>query len=180
MRGRTRLGSEMLHDAWPFLRLRRDRIQAPRTDVPHDFYIVEAGPWINIVPLTMSQDVVMVRQFRHGIERLTLEVPGGLVDPGEDPAIAAARELREETGYSGRLEQIGRIHPNPALQTNTLYTFVARDVVRVTEQDLESSEDIDVVLVPLEEIPARVRRGEIDHALVLVAFVHLMGLGASR
>ena len=171
----------MLHDAWPLLRLRRDRIRPPRAPAPHDFYIVEAGPWINIVPLTAEGDVVMVRQLRFGVGKVTLEVPGGLVDPGEDPARAAARELREETGYSApRIEEIGRIHPNPALQTNTLFTFLAREVVRVAEPDLEASEDIEVVRVPLAQIPARVRSGEIDHALVLVAFVHLMGLGPLR
>jgi 8-oxo-dGTP pyrophosphatase MutT (NUDIX family) len=120
----------------------------------------------------------MVRQRRHGVGEETLELPGGMVDP-EDPSPleAARRELLEETGYrAGAIEATGVIAPNPAMQTNRCWSFLARDVELVGERELDGGEDIDVVLVPYAEIPARVARGEIAHALVVVAFAYALGL----
>jgi 8-oxo-dGTP pyrophosphatase MutT (NUDIX family) len=112
----------------------------------------------------------MVRQFRHGARRVTLEIPGGIVDPGEVPEEAAARELREETGYrAGRLRPLGVVNPNPALFGNTVHTFLAEDVERVDEVCNVGLEETVVELVPEVEIPDRLRAGEVDHALVIAA-----------
>lgn len=152
----------------------------PRTGREHEFWILDTPDWCNIVPLTADGQVVMVRQRRHGIDAETLELPGGMIDPGDpSPAEAAQRELLEETGYRAeRVVQTGVIAPNPALQTNRCWSFLARDVVKVAEPKLDGGEDIDVVLVPYAEIPERVQRGEIDHALVVVAFAYALGLRA--
>jgi len=152
----------------------------PRSGHEHDFYIVRAPDWCNVVPLTSDGRVVMVRQRRHGIDAETLELPGGMIDPEDaSPLEAARRELLEETGYhAATLEPLGKIAPNPAMQSNWTHSFLARDVELTAKPALDGGEDIDVVLVPYREIPERVARGEITHALVVVAFAYALGLRA--
>jgi ADP-ribose pyrophosphatase len=152
----------------------------PRSGRDHDFFVVDAPDWCNIVPLTRDGSVVMVRQRRHGIDEETLELPGGMIDPHDaSPLEAARRELVEETGYRAALERTvptGVIAPNPAMQSNRCWSFLARDVEKVGEPSLDGGEDIDVVLVPYAEIPERIARGEIVHSLVVVAFAYALGL----
>src|SRR4051812_34321422 len=96
----------------------------PRTGTTKRFSLIDAVDWVNIIALTADEQVVLVRQYRVGIDALCLEIPGGMVDPGETPMEAAVRELREETGYSGgHWKQIGTIAPNPAIQNNWLHTL---------------------------------------------------------
>jgi ADP-ribose pyrophosphatase len=156
----------------------RHRLVHPRHGTEHDFFILDAPDWCNIVPLTRDGQVVMVRQRRHGIDEETLELPGGVIDPEDrSPLEGARRELLEETGYRATsVEPLGSIAPNPAMQTNRCWSFLARDVERVADLALDGGEDIDVVLVPYAEIPARIARGEIAHALVVVAFAYALGL----
>ena len=143
-----------------------------RTGRTHDVYVLKTPDWVNIIPLTTDGQVVMIRQFRHGVADVTLEVPGGLIDATDaDPLLAARREMVEETGYdSDHIEPLGVVHPNPALQGNRCHTYVARDVVRRGEPQHGQMEYTAPVLVPLAEIPQRIQTGAITHALVIVAF----------
>ena len=151
--------------------VRTDRAVSPRTGEAHDFFVLETPDWVNIIPVTPDHRVVLVRQYRHGTGRLTLEIPGGLVDDGDTPESAAVRELGEETGYtSPRVSLLGTVHPNPAIQDTVCHTYLALDAVRASEPSLDDTEDIEVVLRPIESIPGLIRRGEITHALVLAAF----------
>jgi 8-oxo-dGTP pyrophosphatase MutT (NUDIX family) len=138
------------------------------------FSLIECGDWVNVIALTEDHQVVLVRQYRLGTDEVCLEIPGGMVDPGEDAATAAARELEEETGYTAHAwRQIGKVAPNPAIQTNYLFTYLATGARRTSEQRLDGSEVLAVTTLPLAEVQAALRRGTIDHALVVAAFAHL-------
>lgn len=139
---------------------------------------IDSDDWVQIVPLLPGDRVVMVRQWRYATESFHLELPGGIVDrPDDDPErdrIAAESELAEETGYrAGRWEWLGEVEPNPAIVDNRLSLWLATDLEKIPEGDrppADEHEEIEVVEVPLAEIPDLVRRGEIRHALMLSSF----------
>jgi ADP-ribose pyrophosphatase len=146
----------------------------PRTGATKRFSLIEAVDWVNVIAIQPDKRVVLIRQFRVGANEVCLEIPGGMVDPGESPATAAARELAEETGYtSTNWRQLGKLSPNPAIMTNWLYTFLAEDAVQTGPQRLEGSEVIALETASLDECHALIRDGKIDHALVVAAFAHL-------
>lgn len=145
--------------------------RSTRTGLVGSYQILHMPAWANVVALTPEGQVVLIEQYRHGIDDVTLEIPGGVVEPGEDPAVAAVRELREETGYEGdTLERIGEVLPNPAIQNNACTTWLIEGARPVTEPTPDEGEHIVVVTVPLEEIPTLLRQGRIQHSLVVAAF----------
>lgn len=151
-------------------RVRAEQARSPRTQASNEFYALECGDWVNIVPLTAEREVVMIRQYRHGSREITLEIPGGAVDEA-DPAEAAKRELAEETGYeSAGITLLGAVNPNPAIFNNLCYTYFAQDVRATRSLSLDPMEDIEVELVPLARIPSLIASGTINHGLVVVAF----------
>jgi 8-oxo-dGTP pyrophosphatase MutT (NUDIX family) len=152
--------------------LRKVRRVSPRTGAELDFFVIHTMDWVNVVPFTEDGRMVLVRQFRHGPERATLEIPGGIIHGSdEDPADAAIRELREESGYAcGELIHLGQVNPNPALFTNTCYTYLALGCRLVGELIPDPGEDLEVELLAEAEVARRTASGEIDHALVLAAF----------
>jgi len=133
----------------------------------HDFYRVLSTDWVQIIPLTEADEVVMVRQYRHGSSSLVLEIPGGLMENGEDPGEAAIRECLEETGYQAtQAHSIGAINPNPAIHAHKLHSFFARNVKKVSDVQNTVTEFTEVELVPLAGLAERLRNGDIDHSLV--------------
>lgn len=160
---------ELLEDCRVF-RVTRAPARSPETGQQHTFYRIDADDWVNVVPVTAQNEIVMVRQYRHGVRALTLEIPGGIIDPGESPAQAAARELLEETGYRGDVPQaLGSVSPNPAVFGNRCYSFLIRGAEPVAAIQNSATEETVVELVPASALPGLVRGGEIDHALVVAA-----------
>jgi ADP-ribose pyrophosphatase len=163
--------SSRLDRSFRIFNLRMDRALSPRTGEEHDFIVLASSPWVNVIALTDREEVVLIHQYRHGIREVTLEIPGGLVDAGDDPRAAAKRELSEETGYRGdEWIDLGYVHPNPAIQDNRCHTFLALGVKPAGTQSLDDKEDIALVLKPLAEIPRLIREGAITHSLVVCAF----------
>ena len=125
----------------------------PEPSAPKRFSLIESVNWVNVIALTTDDRVVLVRQYRAGSNSVCLEIPGGMIDGDEEPIAAGARELSEETGYTGgTLELIGDMSPNPAIQTNRLYTVLARGVVLTHALDLDDGEHIEVETATLVEV----------------------------
>jgi len=162
--------------AAPVFRLVERRVEAPHTGDAHDFYVLETNDWVNVLAFTDADELVCVRQFRHGVGRVTLEIPGGVMDAGEDPLEAALRELREETGYGDgdAPEVIGAVDSNPAILSNQTHTVLVRGVRRISDTlTLDDTEDIEVTLVPWADVPRLVREGAFTHALAVAALALL-------
>lgn len=146
----------------------------PRTNRPHEMFVLDQPNWLNVVPLTPDHDVVMIEQWRHGTQSVQLETPGGLMEPGETAVDCARRELLEETGYQAEeIIPLGQVHPNPAIQNNLQHYALARNCRRLAAPTLDDAEDIVVRLVPLAQIPELIVTGVITHSLVIGALYWL-------
>jgi 8-oxo-dGTP pyrophosphatase MutT (NUDIX family) len=136
--------------------------------------------WVNVLPITADQEVVFVRQYRHGSDAISLEIPGGMVDPGEAPIVSAARECLEESGFrASHLTSLGVLNPNPAVFNNQLHTFVAENVVIEGDIQNTATEQTEVVLVPRAELASYLLDGRIDHALVAATLWRYLYLNQS-
>ena len=148
----------------------------PEWDKESNFVVLDSADWVNIIPITKDNKIVFVEQYRHGIDDITLEIPGGLIEKGEMPGTAGERECSEETGYSSSLkaELLGKVRPNPAFLNNTCYSYVWFDCEKKGDQHLDGNEDIRVVEYSFAEVKEMILDGRIDHSLVLNAFFSFM------
>ncbi|MBT3315393.1 MAG: NUDIX hydrolase [Anaerolineae bacterium] len=133
--------------------------------------MLEFGTWVTIVAITKNKEVVLVRQYRHGVQKILLELPGGGVHQEETPLEAAKRELLEETGYtSDTFVQTGIVSPNPCNHNNQAVSFLALNAEKISEQNLDDTEEIQVSLKPLEEAVQWIKSGELLQSLHVSAF----------
>jgi ADP-ribose diphosphatase len=154
--------------------MRSDVKISPRTGQEHDFFVIDAVNWVNVIAVTPDQKLVMIEQFRHGSNTVELEIPGGMMDPGEtDPVASAVRELREETGYEGENARVlGKIWSNPAILSNRTITVLIENCRLKHAVDWDHGEDLATRLVPETEIPKLVADEKIGHSLVVVALYY--------
>ena len=148
------------------------RRRAPDGEKEGEFFVIGSKDWVNVIALTEDNQVILIRQYRHGSDEMTLEIPGGILDEGELPEDAARRELREETGFDcAEATVIGRVRPNPALFDNWAYTVLARCSAPRGETELDEHEEIEVELVAAGDVDRLLSSGQITHALVVDAFM---------
>lgn len=137
-----------------------------------EFVVIDAPDWVNVLALTPDGRLVMVNQFRYGIDAFSWEIPGGVIDRGEDPVAAGVRELREETGYVGTTARLlGTVHPNPAILNNCCHLVLVEGAVQVETLEWDADEEIEVAAPPVDEAYEWARAGRITHSLVLNALL---------
>ena len=151
----------VLNHRW--CKVRQDEIELPDGKVIDDYFVTVRPDIALILPVTSQQEIILVRQYRHGVGEILLELPAGTFNPTEESAqTAALRELREETGYiADTVTQIATIYDNPVKDTNKIHLFIAKDVIKAGEQELDITEEIDVVLIPVEAVMEKISSGEI-------------------
>lgn len=141
------------------------------------FYILHAPAWLNIIALTPENEIILVEQYRHGIEQFTLELPGGMSEPEEALVRSAQRELLEETGFTAphqNWEALGRVSFNPAIANNYTHTFLVRGCRKTGVQQLDEHEEIAVHTIPVQKFGKLIRNHTIHHALVVAAYARLV------
>jgi 8-oxo-dGTP pyrophosphatase MutT (NUDIX family) len=166
--------SETLHATCRVFNVYKKRCKHDGRTCEDDFFVIKSADWVQVLALTPEREIILVRQYRFGTEALSLEVPAGLVEPGESVLDAAQRELLEETGYKGSMPRLlGSCHPNPAILNNQAHMVLIENCHLAQPPQWDPHEEIEVVKLSPEEALKRAREGEISHAITLSALFYL-------
>ncbi|HSJ08986.1 MAG TPA: NUDIX hydrolase [Longimicrobiales bacterium] len=175
-----RLESETVGD-YEVFDVIRHVMRSPRTGRTHAFHVVDVPLCAQVVALTEDGRVILVEQFRQGVQRMSLEFPAGVLEGGEDPVEGAVRELEEETGYRPRhAELLGDFDPDPAIQSNRIHVVLARGCTPDGERDQDDGEDVSVRLASVDEVRELIRRGRIRHAAAISAWYFYEAVASRR
>ena len=151
----------------PWLTVRHDKVRLPDGRINPEFYVLEYPDWVNIIAITENGEFVMERQYRHGLDKTCYEIAAGVVENGETPLEAARRELEEETGYGGGdWKELMLISGNPSTTNNLTHCFLAEGVKKVSAQHLDSTEDLSVCLLSLDQVRQLLVHDKIRQALM--------------
>jgi 8-oxo-dGTP pyrophosphatase MutT (NUDIX family) len=144
----------------------------PKWERLAEFTVLNSKNWVNVVPITANNEILLIEQYRQGIDQITIEIPGGLIEDDELPINAARRECVEETGYSSNLEliPIGSNYPNPAFLNNQCFSFAWFNVEKKYEQNFDLNEEVRVIPTPIDEVKEMIKDGRINHSIILTAF----------
>jgi ADP-ribose pyrophosphatase len=167
------LNRKTLHE-FSLMQIEAKEVRSPRTGNATDVLAIHFPAWVVVLAITAAKEVVMVRQYRHGTEKIHLELPGGLIDPDDPSPIAAARrELLEETGYGSQdLRIIGTCFPQPAILSNKCFIILATDAEYKQGQKLDEGEDIEVIKISIAELSSKINSNDIDNGMTLLAFFY--------
>jgi 8-oxo-dGTP pyrophosphatase MutT (NUDIX family) len=166
------LESQYLHQD-PWLTIRKDKCELPNGNIVPEFYINEYPDWVNAFALTKEGDVIMVKQYRHGIGEVSIELPGGVAEKGESPGEAMRRELLEETGYKfDKIEYLAKVSANPSTTNNFTHLFLATGGQKVTDQKLDENEELQVEIHSVEAVKQMVKENKIMQSLHLNAIMY--------
>ncbi|WP_286754189.1 MULTISPECIES: NUDIX hydrolase [Sphingobacterium] len=150
----------------PWATLRRDTCELPDGRINDHYYVLEYPDWVNMIGITEQNELLVIKQYRHGAGIIALEIPAGTTEAGEDPKNAAVREMLEETGYQfDQIEEIAALYANPATSGNITYTYLMTGGKKVQEQALDEHEEIDVYRIPLEEAKRMLLDNKFNQAL---------------
>ena len=152
----------------PWLTARRDKVQLPDGRILDEYYVLEYPTWVNVIAIMKEGDMVLVRQYRHALGRTNFELVAGVLEKGEDPLVAAQRELLEETGYSGgEWKELMQLSANSSTMTNLTHCFLAEGVEKTALQNLDASEDLEVYVFSQEEVKQKLQQGDFVQALMV-------------
>ena len=167
------INRKILHD-FKLMQIEAKEVRSPRTGSTADVLAIHFPAWVVVLAITDAQEVVMVRQYRHGSEKIHLELPGGLMDPEDPSPIATARrELLEETGYGSRdCRIVGECYPQPAVLSNKCFVCLAADAEYQKDPALDEGEDLEVVKIPLNRVVSEILDHTMDHGMTVLAFAY--------
>ena len=152
----------------PWLTARRDKVQLPDGRILDEYSVLEYPTWVNVIAITKEGDMVLVRQYRHALGRTNFELVAGVLEKGEDPLVAAQREVLEETGYSGgEWKEPMQLSANSSTMTNLTHCFLAEGVEKTALQNLDASEDLEVYVFSQEEVKQKLQQGDFVQALMV-------------
>jgi ADP-ribose pyrophosphatase len=163
----------MYRDRW--LHVRADKCELPDGRIMEPYYVIEVPDWTNMVIITKDERIVLVKQYRHALGTITLELPGGILENGELPKASAIREMQEETGYvSDEVTFLMKISPNPALNNNAAYFFMAKNAENLTNTNFDPFEDITIETFSKDELKQLLLEGKLQHGVQLGAIYQAM------